>query len=75
MSTQAASRAGQLHFDFIRSRDVVLRPGAGLLTSDAGLLAVRQFDERIGCANIPPNPHPHRHANPPATRSAMNNPG
>jgi hypothetical protein len=48
MSTQAASRAGQLHFDFIRSRDVVLRPGAGLLTSDAGLLAVRQFDERIG---------------------------
>jgi len=48
MSTQTASRIDQLHFDFIHSRDVVLRPGAGLLTSDAGLLAVRQFDERIG---------------------------
>lgn len=48
MSTQTASQTGQLHFDFIRARDLVLRPGAGLLTSDAGLLAVRQFDERVG---------------------------
>jgi len=48
MSTQTASRTGQLHFDFIPSRDLVLRPSAGMLTSDAGLLAVRQFDERVG---------------------------
>ena len=48
MSTQSAPGVDQLCFDFIPSHDVVLRPAAGALTSDAGLLAVRQFDERAG---------------------------
>lgn len=48
MSTQSASQTEQLRFDFIPSHDVVLAPRAGWLTSDAGLLAVRQFDERAG---------------------------
>ncbi len=48
MSTQTAGSTSQLSFDFIPSTSVVLRPAAGELTSDAGLLAVRQFDERIG---------------------------
>lgn len=48
MSMQSASKSRQLRFDFIPSHDVVLAPSAGWLTSDAGLLAVRQFDERIG---------------------------
>lgn len=48
MSTQSASQTRQLRFDFMPSRDLVLAPGAGWLTSDAGLLAVRQFDERAG---------------------------
>lgn len=47
MSTPCASSAGQLCFDCIPGKGVVLRPLAGLLTSDAGLLAVRQFDERV----------------------------
>ena len=47
MSTQSASQTQQLRFDFIPSRDVVLAPSAGMLTSDAGLLAVRQLDERV----------------------------
>ena len=34
-------------FDFIPGRDVVVRPSGGQLTCDAGLLAVRQFDERV----------------------------
>lgn len=48
MSTRCASRVGQVCFDFMPDRSVVLRPSAGALTSDAGLLAVRQFDERVG---------------------------
>lgn len=48
MSTQTASPARQLCFDFMPGRSVVLKPAAGRLTSDAGLLAVRQFDQRIG---------------------------
>lgn len=48
MSTQTAPGTTQLSFDFIPSHDLVLRPVAGALTSDAGLLAFRQFDERAG---------------------------
>lgn len=52
MSTQTAPpthhAAEQLSFDFIPGVPVVLRPAAGELTSDAGLLAFKQFDERIG---------------------------
>lgn len=48
MSTQTAPQTEQLDFDFMPSRGLVLRPGAGMLSSDAGLLAVRQFDERVG---------------------------
>lgn len=48
MSTQTAGSTTQLGFDFIPGKRVVLRPVAGELTSDAGLLAVRQFDERVG---------------------------
>jgi hypothetical protein len=48
MSTQTAGKTAQLSFDFIPGAGVVLRPSAGELTSDAGLLAVRQFDERLG---------------------------
>ena len=48
MSTQTASKCTQLRFDFIPGKEVVMRPSAGQLTSDAGLLAIRQFDERAG---------------------------
>lgn len=48
MSTQTASKNSQLCFDFIPGKEVVMRPSAGQLTSDAGLLAIRQFDERAG---------------------------
>jgi hypothetical protein len=48
MSAQTAPQTEQLGFDFMPSRDLVLRPGAGMLSSDAGLLAVRQFDDRVG---------------------------
>lgn len=48
MSTQAASKRTQLCFDFLPGRDVLVRPSDGQLTSDAGLLAVRQFDGRAG---------------------------
>jgi hypothetical protein len=34
--------------DFFGSRALVIEPSAALLTSDAGLLPIRQFDERVG---------------------------
>ena len=39
---------GQLSFDFFRSRPIKVEISPAPLSSDAGLLAVRQFDERIG---------------------------
>jgi hypothetical protein len=39
--------ASQLHLDFF-GKDIVVEASAGQLTSDAGLLPIRQFDERIG---------------------------
>lgn len=40
--------ARQLHFDFFEPVPVVLEISAAPLSSDAGLLPIRQFDERIG---------------------------
>jgi hypothetical protein len=40
--------AWQKSFDFLGSRPIVVEPIAEHLTSDAGLLPIRQFDEHIG---------------------------
>jgi hypothetical protein len=40
--------ARQLHFDFFDPLPVVVEVSAAPLSSDAGLLPIRQFDERIG---------------------------
>jgi hypothetical protein len=38
----------QLSFDFLPKKPIVVSPETAQLTSDAGLLPIRQFDERIG---------------------------
>ncbi len=38
----------QKSFDFLGSKPIVVEPSAGGLTSDAGLLPLRQFDEAFG---------------------------
>ena len=38
----------QKSFDFLRFTPIVVEPSAGALSSDAGLLPIRQFDEQIG---------------------------
>ena len=38
----------QLAFDFFTSKPIVVEPSAAQLTSDAGLLPIRQLDERLG---------------------------
>ena len=38
----------QMVFDFFEDKPVVAEPSEAQLTSDAGLLVIRQFDERIG---------------------------
>jgi len=38
----------QKSFDFLGTQPIVVEPSAGQLTSDAGLLPIRQFDEQIG---------------------------
>jgi len=43
-----AQSAFQLPFHFHRSKPVVVEPTAGQVTSDAGLLPFRMFDEQIG---------------------------
>ena len=45
MSVQTAWQAT---FDFGDNRPIVVEPSAARLTSDAGLLPLRQFDEHIG---------------------------
>lgn len=47
MSSQGAQRASeQLTFDFLSHRPVVVQRHEGQLTSDAGLLPIRQLDQR-----------------------------
>lgn len=41
-------RAWQFTFDFLGNKPVVVEPGETQLSSDAGLLPIRQFDEQIG---------------------------
>ena len=41
-----AQAVGQLTFDFLPHAAVVVQPHAGQITSDAGLLPIRQFDQR-----------------------------
>jgi hypothetical protein len=43
-----AQSAFPVPFDFVKSKPVVVEPSAGQVTSDAGLLPFRQFDEQIG---------------------------
>ena len=38
----------QKSFDFFGSKPIVVEPSAGQLSSDAGLLPIREFDQRIG---------------------------
>jgi hypothetical protein len=45
MSIQSA---WQLQLDFFDARPIVIEPSQALLSSDGGLLPIRQFDERIG---------------------------
>lgn len=45
MSIQSA---WQLSFDFLRSKPVVVEPQRAALSSDAGLLPIRQLDEQLG---------------------------
>jgi hypothetical protein len=40
--------AWQGTFDFLADRPIVVEPSAALLTSDAGLLPLRQFDDHLG---------------------------
>lgn len=46
VAQSAAENLDQLNFDFLPDRPLIVQPHPGQLTSDAGLLAVRQFDER-----------------------------
>jgi len=38
----------QIAFDFLTSKPIVVEPSAAQLTSDAGLLPIRELDERLG---------------------------
>src|SRR3954470_2565322 len=40
--------AWQQTFDFFPASPIVVEPSQGKLSSDAGLLCIRQFDQRIG---------------------------
>jgi len=45
-SVQSAALAEQFHFDFLPHSPIVVQRQRGQLTSDAGLLVARQFDQR-----------------------------
>ena len=38
----------QKSFGFLGSKPIVVEPSSGQLSSDAGLLPIREFDQRIG---------------------------
>ena len=43
-----APRCQPLLFDFLPSRELIVERSAGQITSDAGLLPIRQFDQQWG---------------------------
>ena len=43
-----AQGVGQLAFDFLPQADLVVQRHQGQITSDAGLIPIRQFDDRWG---------------------------
>jgi len=62
-------RVGQICFDFVSALPVVVEPKAVQVSSDAGILPIRQFDDQIGlterliaCLNDPRDPSLTRHA-------------
>lgn len=61
-------RVGQIWFDFVSAFPVVVEPKAVQVSSDAGILPIRQFDDQIGltqrligCLNDPRDPNLTRH--------------
>jgi hypothetical protein len=50
MSIQTAYQGS---FSFFQDLPIVIETTAAQLSSDAGLLAIREFDERIGCMSLP----------------------
>lgn len=47
MSTQCAGRTDRISLPFLDRRSIVVSPSESLLSTDAGLLLVRQFDDRV----------------------------
>jgi len=48
MATQSAGRTNRISLPFLARRSLVLRHSDAMISTDAGLLLVRQFDERAG---------------------------
>src|SRR3990172_8825877 len=45
---QLSAGAGQLSLTFFQDLPVVVEPSSAMMSSDGGLLVLRQFDERLG---------------------------